>query len=262
MKVDLITYTPDPEKLIAGSAKLCYSTSNIEDLMNNLDRDEIERFISMLATIGHESPFEHISFTFGIEGVSRSLTHQLVRHRIGSSYSQKSQRYVREGSFEYIIPPHIDDIPQARKIYIKAMEDAQSTYDKLANQLFEEHYKYYLSKGKAENIARNAAEKQSIEDARYVLPNSCETKIVVTMNARALFNFFNKRCCNRAQWEIRELAMQMLKLVINVAPNIFKNVGPGCITGVCKEGSMSCGEMKTVRGTFKALYNSEKQTIA
>lgn len=257
MKVDLITYTPDPEKVIAGSAKLCYSTSNIEELMSNLNRNEIERFISMLASIGHESPFEHISFTFAIEGVSRSLTHQLVRHRIGSSYSQKSQRYVREGSFDYIIPPHIDSIPQARNIYLKAMEDAQRTYDELANKLFKKHYKHYLSQGKTENAAKNAAEKQSIEDARYVLPNSCETKIIVTMNARALFNFFNKRCCNRAQWEIRELAMEMLKLVINVAPNVFKAAGPSCITGECKEGSMSCGEMKTVRESFRALGEIE-----
>lgn len=258
MKVNLITYTPEPEKVIAGAAKLCYSKSKIEELMNNLGRDEIERFISMLATVGHESPFEHISFTFGIEGVSRSLTHQLVRHRIGSSYSQKSQRYVREGSFEYIIPPHIDSIPEATKIYKKAMEDAQNTYDELAKQLFEKHYKYYLSKGKTEESARNAAEKKSIEDARYVLPNSCETKIVVTMNARALFNFFNKRCCNRAQWEIRELAIEMLKLVINVAPNVFKMAGPNCIIGECKEGSMSCGNMETVREKFKALYNREE----
>ena len=253
MKVSLITYTPEPEKLVAGAAKLCYSHSGIDELMSNLEQGNIEKFIAMLAIMGHESPFEHINFPFGIEGVSRSLTHQLVRHRIGSSYSQKSQRYVKEGSFEYIIPPHIGNIPEAKKMYIKTMDDAQLAYDNLTSILFEKHYEYYLNKGKSEKAAKSAAEKQAIEDARYVLPNSCETKIVVTMNARALFNFFKKRCCNRAQWEIRELAIEMLKLVLEVAPNIFKIAGPGCLTGKCPEGNMSCGESVAVKDKFKNL---------
>jgi len=253
MKVSLITYTPDPERLIAGAAKLCYSTSEIDDLMNNLEQESIQKFIAMLAIMGHESPFEHINFTFGIEGVSRSLTHQLVRHRIGSSYSQKSQRYVKEGSFEYIVPPHISCIPDAREMYIETMENSQLAYDNLTSILFKEHYEDYLSKGKPEKAAKSAAEKQAIEDARYVLPNSCETKIVVTMNARALFNFFKKRCCNRAQWEIRELAMDMLRLVLEVSPNVFKIAGPGCITGKCPEGNMSCGESIVVKNKFKNL---------
>lgn len=257
MKVNLITYTPEPEKIIAGAAKLCYSASGIEELMNNLEQDNVEKFIAMLAIMGHESPFEHINFTFGIEGVSRSLTHQLVRHRIGSSYSQKSQRYVKEGSFEYVVPPHIESIPEAKKIYVQAMEDAQKAYDDLTNQLFEKHYEEYLNKGKSEKAAKSAAEKQAIEDARYVLPNSCETKIVVTMNARALFNLFSKRCCNRAQWEIRELSIEMLKLAISVAPNVFKIAGPGCVNGKCPEGNMSCGEMEAVRKKFKSLSNRE-----
>lgn len=255
MKVSLISHTPDPERLIAGAAKLCYSASEIDDLMNNLEQDNIEKFIAMLAIMGHESPFEHISFTFGIEGVSRSLTHQLVRHRIGASYSQKSQRYVKEGSFEYIVPPHIESIPEAKERYIKAMEDAQEAYDNLTNILFEKHYQHYLEKGKSEKAAKSAAEKQAIEDARYVLPNSCETKIVVTMNARALFNFFSKRCCNRAQWEIRELAIEMLRLVLQVAPNVFKIAGPSCVNGKCTEGNMSCGEPELVRRKFKSLSN-------
>lgn len=253
MKVSLITYTPEPEKIIAGAAKLCYSPSNIEGLMNNLEEEDAQKFIGMLAIMGHESPFEHINFTFGIEGVSRSLTHQLVRHRIGSSYSQKSQRYVKEGSFEYIVPPHIDSIPETRELYIQAMDDAQNSYDKLATALFEKHYEDFLNKGKLEKAAKSAAEKQAIEDARYVLPNSCETKIVVTMNARALFNFFSKRCCNRAQWEIRDLAVEMLMLVLDVAPNVFKIAGPGCIRGKCPEGNMSCGEMEIVKTKFKNL---------
>lgn len=253
MKVSLITYTPEPEKLIAGAAKLCYSSSGIDNLMNNLQQDNIEKFIAMLAIMGHESPFEHINFTFGIEGVSRSLTHQLVRHRIGSSYSQKSQRYVNEGSFEYIVPPQIASVPEAKEMYIKSMENAQLAYDNLTNILFEKHYNYYISKGKTEKAAKSAAEKQAIEDARYVLPNSCETKIVVTMNARALFNFFKKRCCNRAQWEIRDVAIEMLKLVLEVAPNVFKIAGPGCLTGKCPEGNMSCGESIAVKNKFNNL---------
>lgn len=255
MKVSLITYTPEPEKLIAGAAKLCYSPSGIHELMSNLEEGNVEKFIAMLAIMGHESPFEHINFTFGIEGVSRSLTHQLVRHRIGSSYSQKSQRYVNEGSFEYIIPPDIALIPEAKALYIKTMENDQLAYDQLTNILFEKHYKDCLDKGKNEKAAKSAAEKQAIEDARYVLPNSCETKIVVTMNARALFNFYKKRCCNRAQWEIRNLAIEMLKLVIEVAPNVFKIAGPGCVTGKCPEGNMSCGEMEAVREKFKSISN-------
>lgn len=255
MKVSLITYTPEPEKIIAGAAKLCYSPSGINELMNNLEEGNVEKFIAMLAIMGHESPFEHISFTFGIEGVSRSLTHQLVRHRIGSSYSQKSQRYVNEGSFEYIIPPDIARIPEAKELYVKTMENDQLAYDQLTNILFEKHYKDYLDKGKNEKAAKSAAEKQAIEDARYVLPNSCETKIVVTMNARALFNFFRKRCCNRAQWEIRDLAIEMMKLVVDVAPNVFKIAGPGCVTGKCPEGNMSCGEMEAVREKFKSISN-------
>ncbi|WP_198006351.1 FAD-dependent thymidylate synthase [Alkaliphilus oremlandii] len=255
MKVSLITYTPEPEKLVAGAAKLCYSPSGINELMSNLEEGNVEKFIAMLAIMGHESPFEHINFTFGIEGVSRSLTHQLVRHRIGSSYSQKSQRYVNEGGFEYIIPPQIGGIPEAKALYIKTMENDQLAYDELTNILFEKHYKDYLDKGKNEKAAKSAAEKQAIEDARYVLPNSCETKIVVTMNARALFNFFRKRCCNRAQWEIRDLAIEMMKLVVDVAPNVFKIAGPGCVTGKCPEGNMSCGEMEAVREKFKSISN-------
>lgn len=257
MKVSLLTYTPEPEKVVSGAAKLCYSPSGIEELMNNLDKEGIEKFIAMLAIMGHESPFEHINFTFGIEGVSRSLTHQLVRHRIGSSYSQKSQRYVKEGSFEYIVPPHIENIQEAKEMYVRSMQNAQVAYDNLTDILFEKHYEDNLNQGQSEKAAKRAAEKKAIEDARYVLPNSCETKIVVTMNARALFNFFKKRCCNRAQWEIRELAIQMLKLVLEVAPNIFKIAGPGCINGKCPEGKMSCGEMDFVRNKFENLSKGE-----
>jgi thymidylate synthase (FAD) len=254
LKVSLITYTPEPEKIVASAAKLCYSKSNISDLMNNLDENRSKEFILMLAGLGHESPFEHVNFTFGIEGVSRSLTHQLVRHRIGSSYSQKSQRYVTEGSFEYIVPPEIKKIPQAYEMYVNTMEIQQQAYDSLTSLLFEAHYSALKNNGKKDKEAKASAEKQAIEDARFVLPNACETKIMVTMNARALFNFFQKRCCNRAQWEIRDLATHMLKLVKEIAPSIFQFSGPDCFTqGQCPEGKMTCGKMEEVKNKFGSL---------
>lgn len=252
LKVDLITHTPEPEKVIAAAAKLCYSTSDIKELMDNLKEDKVKEFINMLSGLGHESPFEHISFTFGIEGVSRSLTHQLVRHRI-ASYSQKSQRYVTERNFDYIVPPHIKEIPEANKIFEENMKVQQEAYDKLTEYLFKEHYETLLNKGKIEKEAKRLAQKKAIEDARYVLPNACETKIIVTMNARTLFNFFNLRCCNRAQWEIREMATQMLKLVRSIAPTVFQYSGPRCLYGQCPEGEMTCGYIKEVREKFTNL---------
>lgn len=253
LKVELITHTPEPEKIVASAAKLCYSSGDIASLMENLKEDQVVKFIDMLGGLGHESPFEHISFTFGIEGVSRSLTHQLVRHRIGASYSQKSQRYVKEGSFDYIVPPDIASIPEAYSIYADAMKKQQQTYDELVQLLFSRHYETLLAEGKGERQAKGAAEKLAIEDARFVLPNACETKIIVSMNARALFNFFHHRCCNRAQWEIRGLAYEMLKLVKEVAPSVFKYSGPNCLHKPCPEGVMSCGKIKEVRDRFSAM---------
>lgn len=241
MKVTLITHTPEPEKVIASAAKLCYSSSDIESLMNGLTTEKVETFIKKLTDLGHQSPLEHCSFTFGIEGVSRSLTHQLVRHRI-ASYSQKSQRYVSEGQFEYIIPPEIERIPEAKELFIKAMECDQLIYDKIVAILKEKHLQsireFELNIKKAEQIA----EKKAIEDARFVLPNACETKIIATMNIRTLLHFFDERCCNRAQWEIRQMANMMLDICKEISPNIFAKAGASCVRGKCKEGKMSCGK--------------------
>lgn len=250
-QVSLLTYTPEPEKYIAAAARLCYSSSDIQGLLNNLTQDKIASFVGMLASMGHESPFEHVNFTFGIEGVSRSLTHQLVRHRIGASYSQKSQRYVTEGQFEYIMPPSIESNPEAKEIFIKAMEEDQQRYDDIVTILTKEHTKKLQEEGQDEQRARRNATKMAIEDARFVLPNACETKIVVTMNARSLFNFFKLRCCTRAQWEIQELANQMLGCVKEVAPIVFKDCGPSCVRGKCSEGSMSCGRVMEMREIYK-----------
>ncbi|HHU32842.1 MAG: FAD-dependent thymidylate synthase [Zhaonellaceae bacterium] len=221
MRVTLINHTPEPEKVVAAAAKLCYSSSGIDDLLEKLDTQNIAHFLQKLINMGHESPFEHVTFTFGIEGVSRNLTHQLVRHRI-ASYSQKSQRYVSENNFSYIIPPSIAKNKDAFNLYQQKMKELQETYDELAKIVPK-------------------------EDARYILPGACETKIIATFNARSLFNFFAHRCCRRAQWEIRSLANEMLSLVKDVAPVLFSKAGPTCVTeGVCYEGEMSCGRVKHV----------------
>jgi len=244
MKVILVEHTPNPEVLIAKAAKLCYSPVGIEQMNESMDSESTLKFIDMLMSMGHESPVEHVSFTFAVEGVSRSLTHQLVRHRI-ASYSQQSQRYVRLEQFEYVIPPEIENDSRAREVYRLAMESSQKAYNEIADLLKEK----YASEG----MKPGAAEKKAIEDARYVFPNACETKIIVTMNVRSLLNFFHHRCCNRAQWEIRELAFQMLRLVKQVSPAIFKHAGPSCMSGPCPEGRMTCGQIEEVRKKYSQL---------
>lgn len=253
MKVELIRHTPEPEKVVAAAAKLCYSKTGIDGILEDLDNQKSEKFLNLLMDLGHESPIEHAYFTFGVEGVSRVLTHQLVRHRIGCSYSQQSQRYVKLEQFEYIIPPQIKDIKEAKDIFIRTMEEDQKAYDNLFEILYEKNFKKLKDEGKSEKAAIQMAEKLSIEDARYVFPNACETKIVFTMSARALHHFFRLRCCERAQWEIRDMAVEMLKKLKTVAPILFKNAGPTCIIGDCPEGLMSCGKTFHIRDKFKNL---------
>ena len=244
LKIKLISHTPDAEKIIASSARLCYSPVGVEEIQEGLTQEKIDKFLNHLIEIGHESPLEHCSFSFAVEGVSRALTHQLVRHRI-ASYSQQSQRYVKLDQFQYIIPPEIDKIPQAREIYIQSMENAQKSYDELVEILTNKYISTFISKGTEIEKAEKLAEKKAIEDSRYVFPNACESKIMLTMNIRSLINFFRHRCCFRSQWEIRQLAMQMLKECKRVCPTIFKNIGSPCVmSGICKEGSMQCEEMK------------------
>ena len=252
MKVELIAHTMHPEVIIAAAAKLCYSKVDASEIMNNLDDESVNKFLNHLVSIGHESPIEHVSFTFAIEGVSRTLTHQLVRHRI-ASYSQQSQRYVKLDQFKYIMPPAIKENEEATKIFLKAMERDQSDYDKLTQILSTSAYEEYIKMGYPEKKALRSAEKKAIEDARYVFPNATESKIVVTMNARSLKNFFKHRCCERAQWEIRELATEMLKIVRGVAPILFKTAGPSCLIGPCPEGNMTCGKIDEIREKFNRL---------
>jgi thymidylate synthase (FAD) len=265
LKVKLLKYTPDPEEIVASAAKLCYSKVGVEELMSKMTQDKVDEFVEKLSDLHHESPFEHVSFTFAIEGVSRALTHQLVRHRV-ASYSQQSQRYVALEQFEYIIPPSIKPGTVEYEIFKKAMEADQKAYNdifvalrhkhilKLLNAIDPEYAADYKDKSYLDsntiplNILKNVnnkAEKMAAEDARYVFPNACESKIVVTMNARTLFNFFAHRCCERAQWEIRELAFQMLKIVKDIAPSIFRHSGANCVTlGYCSENRMQCDKFK------------------
>lgn len=256
MHVELLTYTPEPEKVVAAAAKLCYASSDIDSLLNNLTEDKVKSFIDRLASIGHESPFEHISFTFGIEGISRACSHQLVRHRI-ASYSQQSQRYVKMDNFEYVTPPSISADESLNKAYSDIMHNLANQYEALQSVLADNVAKNLIESGMDEKKARQAAEKIANEDARFILPNACATKIVVTMNARTLFNFFGHRCCNRAQWEIRAVAEEMYKLVYAIAPNIFANAGPNCVlTGKCPEGSMTCGKMNEMKERYQAIRNA------
>ena len=232
MKVSILAHTPNIENVIASSGRLCYSKVGVNELLQKHSKEDNERFIKMLADMGHHSPLEHVSFTFAVEGVSRALTHQLVRHRI-ASYSQQSQRYVNlEETFDYIMPPSIEKNEVTTTVFENAMKDIKRYYDYLVDSLEES----YISNG----MNKREANKKAIEDARYVLPNACETKIVFTMNVRTLLHFFEKRCCSRAQWEIRNLANEMLRQCKEISPILFSSAGATCKKGYCTEGKMSC----------------------
>ncbi len=243
LKVILLCYTPGPEETVAMAAKLCYSHSDIESLKEKIETKDQKAFVEKLVKMGHMSPIEHPSFTFAIEGISRACSHQLVRHRL-ASYSQQSQRYVsdlrpqtsdiRHQTFDYIIPPSIKEDAEAKKAFEKFIMEAQKAYDILIEKL--------NNKGVSGESAN--------QDARFVLPNAAETKIMVTMNARELLHFFRQRCCNRAQWEIRQMSEEMLKLVKKVAPTIFYKAGPGCLYTPCPEGEYSCGKIEEVRRRY------------
>lgn len=237
MRVQLISHTSDPEELIAAAAKLCYSNAaDIYTLMNNMTEQKVNEFIAKLESLHHESPFEHASFTFGIEGVSRALTHQLVRHRL-ASFSQRSQRFCSEDQFAYIVPPSIKCSQEILPKYNALMEEINAFYKQAATS----------------GIPK--------EDARMVLPNACETRLLCTMNVRELWSFFNHRCCIRAQWEIRELAYHMLDLCRSVAPLLFAHAGASCVKGYCPEGDMCCGRAPTMdqlQELYKVAYPSLK----
>lgn len=217
MDVTLLYHTPEPERAVATAARLCYAPVGGRELMESLTDEKIRKVLTTIMASGHFSTLEHASYTFAVEGVSRALTHQLVRHRL-ASYNQQSQRYVKFKEEPPIVrPASVDTNPEAAQAFDEAIEACWQAYDKLVQAGV------------------------PAEDARYILPNACETKIVVTMNIRELMHFFSNRCCNRAQWEIRELAWKMLELVRSTAPFIFRTAGPGCMRGACPEGKMCCG---------------------
>lgn len=228
MKVTLLKSTPEPEKTIAMAARLCYSDNSIPELETKVEGISYEKFLGKIIKMGHLSVLEHASFTFGIEGISRAASHQLVRHRL-ASYSQQSQRYVTAKKPEYVTPSTIS-----------ADKDREKRFESIIKKV----YKLY---------GELVDEGIPAEDARYLLPNAACTKIIMTMNARELIHFFRLRCCERAQWEIRDMATEMLKLVKNKAPFIFRDSGPACVKGPCGEGEMTCGRPKEIREKFKTL---------
>jgi len=222
LNVKLLAYTHDADAICAAAGRSCYSEKPSADLMNIKDP---EKALANIVGMGHFSVVEHAVFTFSVEGVSRALTHQLVRHRI-ASFSQQSQRYVSLKEPTYVVPETVKADPKTLALYEETMETVWAAYGKLAETI-------------------------PAEDARYLLPNGCTTNITITMNARELNHFFTLRCCERAQWEIRDLAERMLVLCKEVSPVIFKDAGPPCMRGPCPEGKLSCGKPRRPDKAFK-----------
>ena len=217
MDVQLLYHTPDPERAIATAARLCYAPVGAAELMETMSDERMHSVLRTIMSSGHFSTLEHASYTFAIDGVSRALTHQLVRHRL-ASYNQQSQRYVAfKDGFPAVTPHTVAEKPECQEVFDQTLAVIADAYQKLLDAGI------------------------PAEDARYLLPNAAETKIAVTMNVRELLHFFNHRCCNRAQWEIRELAHKMLELVRPTAPLIFLDAGAPCVSGPCPEGKMTCG---------------------
>lgn len=232
MKVKLICYTPEPERVCASAALTSPGSGGTSEIFESLDLEKARKTLRRIMGYGHVSVIEHANFTFSLEEVSRALTHQLVRHRI-ASYTQQSQRYVTYDTLkEYVMPPSIADKPEAKQIFDETLENISKTYQKLLEMGIQK------------------------EDARYILPNAAKTNIIVTMNARELRHFFNLRCCARTQWELREVATEMLRQVKKVAPSLFENAGPNCVElGYCPEGKLKPPEcnIEEIKTRFKNL---------
>lgn len=226
MNIVLLQCTPEPERLVALAARLCYSPASLSDLKEDVSRKDIRKLVRRVLSMGHASVLEHVVLTYGAEGISRATSHQLVRHRI-ASYSQQSQRYV-SARFGYVAPETISS---------SRFKEKFGKHVKCAAELYEEMVKAGIP----------------AEDARFVLPNATETKILITMNARELHHFFALRLCRRAQWEIREMACRMMAIACEKAPLLFEAAGPGCVRGRCPEGKMTCGDPAGVRGEIAAL---------
>ena len=234
LNVTLIAHTPEPEKVIAMASRTCYSALDLEGLDKKTDAADNAAYIRRVLASGHTSIAEHASFTFGLEGVSRTLLAQITRHRV-ASFSVQSQRYVSVAGaevFDYVLPPRIRALgPEAEEKFARQMKTMQRWYDEWSEALGQD----------------------SAEDARFVLPGAAATRIVMTMNARELLHFFSLRMCNRAQWEVREAAWRMYELVYPLAPSVFELAGPGCAHGACPEGNRSCGRAAEVREKIQGL---------
>jgi len=228
LNVTLLNFTPEPEKTVTLAARLCYSGDSIPELEEKVRSLSKEKFLGKILKMGHLSVLEHVSFTFGAEGISRATSHQLVRHRL-ASYSQQSQRYVTNKRPEFVTPETISADPEKKKRFEAAVRRLYKLYGELVDGGV------------------------PAEDARFLLPNAATTKIIITMNARELLHFYRLRCCERAQWEIRDMATRMLALAKREAPFIFKNSGPACVSGACSEGEMTCGRPKEIRKKFRDL---------
>jgi len=234
MLVQLLTHTPNPEQVVAAAARLCYSDASIDALLEQ-DTEQAARLLQKILKLGHFSVLEHASFSFGIEGISRACSHQLVRHRL-ASFSQQSQRYVaHDQPFACITPDSFRAHPGLTERFATHVQQTHDLYRDL--------------------IAAGVP----AEDARFVLPNAAATKLVMTMNARELHHFFTLRCCRRAQWEIRAMAKEMLVLVRQAAPLLFAAAGPGCLREPCPEGAMTCGEAQAVREEYARVSKQDCQ---
>ena len=234
LKVALIRHTLSPEETVALGARLCYSRATIDDLTQRVSARDQSDFVQKIMGMGHESVLEHASFTFGVEGVSRVLLAQLTRHRL-ASFSVQSQRYVSyENGFGYIVPPKIEALGQ----------EAKAEFERQMQQMHEWYCAWQEKLGTGEG---------SNEDARFVLPGACETRLMMTMNVRELRHFFSLRMCSRAQWEIRAMATEMHRLCMEVAPALFADAGPGCLRGACPEGAKSCGKAGEIKRERQAM---------
>ncbi len=240
LRAVLVRHTADPEALVALGARLCYAGGDVDRLLDKVSAEDQRGFLDRLMAMGHESVLEHVSFSFLAEGVSRVLLAQLTRHRI-ASYSVQSQRYVSyDKGFGYIVPPAVKALgADAEAEYAAQMDTIQGWYEGWQRRLKE-------------------AGAQGNEDARFVLPGACETRILLTMNARELRHFFSLRMCGRAQWEIRELANAMFEECLKVAPSLFRDAGPGCLRGACPEGEKCCGKQAEMRERRKRLLDESE----
>ena len=284
LSVKLIAYTPNPEELVAAAARICYSPDDVETIMDNMTPKQVEGLINRLTNMGHESPFEHVSFTFSVTGVSRVLLAQGTRHRL-STWSVRSQRYNDEAGFGYIIPAEIERLGLSN-VYEECINQTQEFYEVIFGSMMDK----YLCLEAKENPGNTALkkfqeiaaddcigaldyiktnvpnlwtkyEKQAAENARYICPGATETKFALTMNARELLHFFELRCCNRAQEEIRDMADAMLREVLKVSPKLFRLAGPGCVNGACPEGSMGCGKAAEMRKKFKEMKEGTEHEL-